>query len=659
MSDRYGHSSVLGNLESSLAQAFDGIEAIEIIHSLLLHYVYTKPDRARDLLDRQSRLLLRHAASLPRIEQRTGHDYLLNYHLNLAILEIQEYRLAAAEEPFAAALSIAEERGSTADKLDVYLAYIAYLGNRDETEAAIDYLDRCQRLLDNFPSDPHCARLACRHGYLYLLIFSYPKATLKFLEADRLLAGDNFELTPQDHYYYCLTQSGLGSVYQNSGENELALAAFERAIERCERIGLRSRLPWHQLNLGKELMSLHKYEEALQYFQGVVDSRANGSVKALAAAYANLGFCYHYLDQAERANEYVDQAEELYGGNDNPDYKELAKLEFMRATLLMDSGDWEMAINQLNRILTLAEVDDDTNDPDLLSLVADAYLHLSICHAKLKYYEAAYNYHCIYDRYNHRFHQQVSILRQRQFAAQFRAEEREQENRQLKLKASQLKLSALRAQMNPHFLYNALNSIQSFISGNNAATASKHLAKFAMLMRQSLEYANREYISLEEERRFLTDYLEINRHLRYEGKLTYNIEVDGDLEEDVIGVPTMILQPYVENAIEHGLRGQEEGHIEVEFLTMEEDDTHLLALVTDNGVGREKVRERQAKDATRVDHQSRGTQITESRLQLLSGVEDDRVEIVDLYDRFGEAAGTQVRVKIPIIEMHPRRGGSI
>ena len=656
MSDRYGHSSVLGKLELSLEQAADGIEAIEIIHTLLLHYVYTKPDRARELLSRQSQLLLRHAGGLPRLEQRTNRDYLLNYHLNLATLENQEYRMDRAAEPFAAALAIAEERGDVSDKLDVYLAYIAYLANQGMTETAIDYLDRCQRLLESYPSDPHRARLACRHGYIYLLIFSYPKATLKFLEADRLLQSERFELGPQDHYYYCLTQSGLGSVYQNSGENELAMEAFERAIERCERIGLRSRLPWHQLNLGKELMSLNQYEEALVYFRAVVESEANGSVKALAAAYANLGFCYHYLDQAELANQYVDKAEELYGGNDQPDRKELAKLEFMRATLLMDSGEWERSINQLNRILTLAEVNEETSDPDLLSLVADAYLHLSICHAKLKYYEAAYNYHCTYDRYNHRFHQQVAILRQRQFAAQFRAEEREQENRQLKLKASQLKLSALRAQMNPHFLYNALNSIQSFISGNNAATASKHLAKFAMLMRQSLEYANREYITLEEEHRFLTDYLEINRHLRYEGKLTYNITVDSELEEDVIGVPTMILQPYVENAIEHGLRGQEEGHIEVEFLTLDDDDDHLLAIVTDNGVGREKVRERQARDATRVDHQSRGTQITESRLQLLSAAEDDRVEIIDLYDRDGEAAGTQVRVKIPITEMLPRRG---
>ena len=659
MVDHFGQSSALGKLELSLEKAGDGLEVIEIVHSLLLHYVYTRPDRARVLLAKLHRLLERHESDLPQLEEITGRDYQLHYYLSLAMLENQEYRLDRAAAPFSTALSIVETRGDAAAQLEVYLAYIAYLGNQGLTDDAIDYLDRCQRLLEKFPSDQYCARTACRHGYIYLLIFSYPKATLKFLEAEKLLEGGTFELTPQDHYYYSLTQSGLGSVYQNSGETELALEAFQRAIERCERIGLRSRLPWHQLNLGKELMALNNYEEAVPYFQAVVDTKANGSINALAAAYANLGFCYHYLDQPTLANEYVDRAEELYSTDDEPDRKELAKLEFMRATLLMDSAEWEPSINQLNRILTLADVDDETNDPDLLSLVADAYLHLSICHAKLKYYEAAYNYHCIYDDYNYRFHQQVALLRQRQFAAQFRAEEREQENRQLRLRTSQLKLSALRAQMNPHFMFNALNSIQMFITGNNLKTATKKLAKFAMLMRQILENPDREYITLEEERRFLTDYLEVNQDLRYEGNLTFNISIDPELEEDVIGVPTMILQPYVENALEHGLRGQDEGHVEVEFRTIEDDDRHLMGIVTDNGVGREKVKERQALDESRVDHKSRGTQITESRLQLLTGEEDGNVEIIDLYDRYGEASGTQVRVKIPIVEMLPRRGSSL
>ncbi len=629
-------------------------DRIRVIHFLLNDYVYTRPGEARELLREQAILLRRHAEELAGLEHATGHDYQLSHYLHLANLESQEYRHQAARTPFAAALEIAEARGDVSERLEVYLAYTGHLSNLGQMEAASDYLDRALRLLDSYPGDRFRAHAACRHGYLYLLFFSYPKATMKFLEAETLFEGGTFELTPRDHYFYSLTQSGMGTIYQNSGESDLAIEAFRKAIARCEGIGLRARLPWHQLNVGKELIANGEYESALAYFRTVIDSEANGSTRALAAAYANVGFCYHHLEDHERARGYLDRAEELFRAEPEPDRVELASIGFMRATQLMDAGRWREAVEQLHRTLPEAEVDEQTNDPQRLSMAADAYLYLSLTHAELEDYESAYHYHCTYDRYNRRFHQQVDSLRQQQFAAQFRAEAREQENRQLKLRASQLKLKALRAQMNPHFLYNALNSIQSFISTNDAATATKHLAKFARLMRQSLEYANREYISLEEERKFLSDYLEINRHLRYEGTLTYHLSLHPDLEEDLIGVPTMILQPYVENAIEHGLRGQASGHIEVEFLP--EDDDHLLARVTDNGIGRERVREIQARDATRHEHQSRGTQITEDRLRLLSEEDREWVTITDLYDEAGVARGTRVEVHIPITDLLSRRG---
>ncbi|MBB4079320.1 tetratricopeptide (TPR) repeat protein/two-component sensor histidine kinase [Lewinella aquimaris] len=640
-------------IEGTLNSLPDGPQRIDLIDSLLGQYVYTRPRRARELLCQQQQLLTDHAAALPKLENQTGRDYHFNYHLALASLESQEYRYEQADAPFRAALDIAEERGDIADRLEIYIAYTGHLSNLGQTEEASDYLDRCYRLLESYPSDQLRARAACRHGYLYLLYFSYPKATIKFLEAETLLTGDTIELSPKDHYFYSLTQAGIGAVYQNSGESDQAVAAFEKAIDRCERFDLRARLPWHQLNLGKELVSSGEYGEALTYFQSIVGSDANGSASALAAAYANMGVCYHHLGQTDQASTYLDRAEDLYRNEKSPERVELASIGFMRATLLMDNGQWGAAIRQINLTLPAAEVNERTSDPRLLSMVADAYLYLSIAHANTGDYQAAYHHHCTYDQYNLRFHNQIDIMRQQQFAAQFRAEEREQENKQLKLKASQLKLRALRAQMNPHFLYNALNSIQSFISTNNAATASKYLAKFAMLMRQSLEYTNREYISLEEERQFLTDYLEINRHLRFEGQLTFTVTLDGELEEDIIGIPTMILQPYVENAIEHGLRGQPSGHIDVAFLPDGED--HLLAIVTDNGIGRVKVSEVQARDPTRVHHQSRGTEITESRLQLLSDEQTNWVEITDLYHPDGEAAGTQVQVRIPFSDALPRR----
>lgn len=631
----------------------DGPERIDLLDRQLATYVYTHPRLARDLLTELADLLLHYASDVPALEARTAKDYHLSHKLKLASLESQEYRHAAAEAPLLSALEIVEERGDIADKLEVYLAYTGHLSNVGNTERALAYLDRCLRLLEVYPSDRLRARAACRQGYLYLLFFSYPKATEKFLEAEGLLEGGTFDLSLKDHYFYSITQSGIGAVYQNSGESELAVAAFSRAIERCEAYGLKARLPWHQLNLGKELIAAEQYREALTYFEAVVDSKANGATTALAAAYANLADCYHHLGEPQRAATYLDRAEDLYRNEERPDHVELASIGFMRAARSMENRDWHGSIAQLQEALLITRAEDGTSDPRLLSMVADAYLYLSICYANIDDYRSAYAHHCTYDDYNLLFHNQIDLMRQQQFAAQFRAEKREQENKQLKLRASQLKNKALRAQMNPHFLYNALNSIQSFISTNDASTASKHLAKFAMLMRQSLEYSNREYISLEEERQFLTDYLEINRHLRFEGQLTYSITLDDELEEDIIGVPTMILQPYVENAIEHGLRGQPTGHIEVTFAP--DGDDNLLATVTDNGIGRQRVAEMQAHDPGRAGHQSRGTQITESRLQLLGNAGRPRITIEDLYDTDGEPTGTRVSIRIPIGDVPPRQ----
>ncbi|MEO0735103.1 MAG: histidine kinase, partial [Bacteroidota bacterium] len=269
--------------------------------------------------------------------------------------------------------------------------------------------------------------------------------------------------------------------------------------------------------------------------------------------------------------------------------------------------------------------------------------------------EQAYKHQLRYDLYLERYHSLQDVKRQEEFTAQFEAEIHEKERESLQLRASQLQLRALRAQMNPHFLYNALNSIQAFITTNDASTASRYLAKFAMLMRRSLEYTNREYITLEDEVSFLEDYLDINRHLRFDGHLTYEVKTVGELEEDILGVPTMILQPYVENAIEHGLRTRTKGHIKVHFSPILGDDDNILATVTDDGIGRAKVRKMQAEDHTRPYHQSRGTDITQSRLELLTDDPQSRVRIEDLYHDDGSPAGTRVTVRVPVADVLPRR----
>jgi LytS/YehU family sensor histidine kinase len=171
-------------------------------------------------------------------------------------------------------------------------------------------------------------------------------------------------------------------------------------------------------------------------------------------------------------------------------------------------------------------------------------------------------------------------------------------------------------------------------------------------MRQSLEYSDLEIISLEKEIEFLNDYLYINEKLRFEDRLRYQVLVDDDIEEDILGVPTMIVQPYVENAIEHGLRTKKDGMVSVRF-SLDDEDT-ILCVVEDNGIGREKAHQIRASDPQYQNHRSRGTAITEKRLEILHNSKEKKVfvETFDLKDsKSGEPLGTRVEIKIPIVEV--------
>ena len=226
--------------------------------------------------------------------------------------------------------------------------------------------------------------------------------------------------------------------------------------------------------------------------------------------------------------------------------------------------------------------------------------------------------------------------------------------RQLRLKTERLKaekeietaqkdanrstLAALRAFINPHFLFNVLNAVQASILRKTPLEASSALGKFAELMRRTLEHAQKETAPLAEELELLQLYLE-SQQLRFENAFDFSITTGKEVDADEDFLPTMILQPFVENAIEHGLLLKKNGK---GFLKIQVDKTgdQLCCLIEDNGIGRAKAAEMAA--GKRHPKTSQGTRITEERLRLLSG--NNRVEIEDLYAEDGRASGTRVRL---------------
>ncbi|WP_161792626.1 tetratricopeptide repeat-containing sensor histidine kinase [Psychroserpens damuponensis] len=208
-------------------------------------------------------------------------------------------------------------------------------------------------------------------------------------------------------------------------------------------------------------------------------------------------------------------------------------------------------------------------------------------------------------------------------------------------------LKALKAQMNPHFIFNALNSIQDYIVLNQKNLASDYLGKFADLIRNYLHFSDTGFISVPEEVYNLKLYLELEK-LRFEDKLDYTFTIDSKANSEFIKIPTMLVQPYVENALKHGLLHKKDNRrLKVSMFKI--SDKIIECTIEDNGVGRERSKEINKKRA--LQHKSFALKATTERLDLLNFGNDQKigVQIIDLRDNEG-SNGTKVILKIPILK---------
>jgi tetratricopeptide (TPR) repeat protein len=213
-------------------------------------------------------------------------------------------------------------------------------------------------------------------------------------------------------------------------------------------------------------------------------------------------------------------------------------------------------------------------------------------------------------------------------------------------KISEITQANLRQQMNPHFIFNTLNSIQYYMYQHDKLATNNYLTKFSSLMRKVLENSQHTSIPLNDELDALTLYLELER-IRFKDKFDFKINVDEEIDVLLFKVPTMLIQPYVENSICHGLiPAERNGFIEID-LKLEKD--YISCSIEDNGIGREASQKRKAKSEN--NHNSLGTQIVSSRLDLVNALYGTSLKIIytDLKNDKGEPEGTRVEIHIPII----------
>ncbi|MEO6550328.1 MAG: histidine kinase [Ferruginibacter sp.] len=216
-----------------------------------------------------------------------------------------------------------------------------------------------------------------------------------------------------------------------------------------------------------------------------------------------------------------------------------------------------------------------------------------------------------------------------------------------KQQIAETQMQALQSQMNPHFIFNSLNSIENFIMQNEKRLASDYLNKFARLIRTILDSSRNELLPLMKDMESLQLYIDLQQ-LRFNKKFDYETNIDRALQNGDYKVPSLVIQPYVENAIEHGLAHSERIDQKL-IVTVMLAGEYIQYTIEDNGVGR--VQSAAYNIQNKPHHQSVGLKITESRVKIFNGAQSspDDIVITDLYDEVDHPSGTRVSLKIKAV----------
>ena len=210
-------------------------------------------------------------------------------------------------------------------------------------------------------------------------------------------------------------------------------------------------------------------------------------------------------------------------------------------------------------------------------------------------------------------------------------------NQQQKLANNLLALKSLRSQMNPHFIFNALNSVNNYIAKSDERSANRYLSEFSTLMRSVLENSEEDFIPLTKELELLKLYVKLE-HSRFPDKFDYKVVIDEHIDVSAFQIPPMLLQPYIENAIWHGLRYKEEkGYLNIDLKQKDKDS--LVITISDNGIGRKK--SAQLKTSNQKKQKSKGMGNIKKRVAILNDMYKDKVD-VDISDLESDGTGTKV-----------------
>jgi tetratricopeptide (TPR) repeat protein len=518
-------------------------------------------------------------------------------------------------------------------------------------------------------------------GAMYYMIGSYNKSLEYHLKCLRL----NEEM--KDKNGIAITLLNIANIYFIQKNYSEAIEFYNRSRTIQKELGnLHDELSALN-NIALVLIEDHKPQEALIYLDTLsmmIKGKEDENVLEYAYALGGYGISYKLLGKYRLAEDYLKHAQQLYIKLNNT-FK-LIEIKGMLSSLYIQEGNFKKALEYSKDYLEKAK------GVEARQHEMDAYEFIYKSYEGLHDYENAFEYFKKHTVLKDSILNNENLKNLNELETRYETEKKESENKLLlqqnqiqqlqigrstyviwgtmiallsviiiallfirqnrlneKQKTLQLEQKLLRSQMNPHFIFNSLIAIESYIYKNEPREAGRYLSGFAKLMRLILENSREEYISLSKEIKTLEHYLELQKN-RFDNSFDYSIEIPENMDTESIAIPPMLAQPFIENSIEHGLKNTDKkGNIHVRF-NMEGEQ--LVFEVQDNGIGLE--RSMAIKDQNKI-HRSMATTITMERLSALNKRKRKskkiRLIIDDIKDSFNNVLGTKVSFAIPFKEI--------
>ena len=481
------------------------------------------------------------------------------------------------------------------------------------------------------------------------------KALALFKEADAILVKKG--LANSQNRAAVLTN--IGGVYSSLNRHNQAIEYHKKTLVLCEKLKILFGIAIATVNIGEEYVILKNYNKATIYLeQSQKISEREGYNDFLGQIYKNLGIIYWHNNVKERAIVFLEKA--IVVSEKINEQNELLKITQILHKYYAETNNFKNAyrtslkafavnksINGIEKEKAVAEIntkyETQKNEVEIKALKLKTQIanlnnqkqHNFIVLLSFLFISMLVTIYVLFNRF--KIKKQNEILKSKIVETEkiLRAEK----------KAAQSELKAFKSQMNPHFFYNALNTIQSYILSNDKKLAINYLSKFSSLTRSILEMTERELISISDEIKTLELYLDIEK-ARFNNDFNFYIVTENSDDLDTIKIPTMLLQPYVENAVKHGLL-HKQGDKELKITFKIENQIAYIS-IDDNGIGREKSNQLNA--IKNKNHLSFATEAIEKRIDILNKTRNTAIKIkyIDKKNTVTVATGTIVLIEIPL-----------